>query len=186
MNIYQADKSKASEIASTRPSIAGICGGGEKNIDNAICDAAKLMSSMGIRLVGVSQERGRQTSDGACREIKLKNLGTGQINVISERRGKGASGCHLDRSALIESAEQMQNDILRMPDIVLINRFGRAECEGSGFRQAIELAVNLNIPVIAGVRRTYQKEWVEFHGGYADVLSSNAASIVRWFKSLNI
>ncbi len=184
MNI-QVRKSIENPEIETQTAIMGIIGRDTAQIDAAISKAAEVIVNAGHSVLGVVQERGKKSADCACREMRLRDLANGKITIISERRGKQARGCHLDRAALLEHAKRFEARILDMPDLVTINRFGRAECEGSGFRSAIELAVTLNIPVLVGVSKSYLDGWNKFHGGMASSISPEIASIVQWFESIN-
>ena len=164
--------------------ILGVIGGEAAQIDMAISDAAQALIASGCNILGIVQERGEDSDNRACREMRVRDLVTEQTTVISERRGKLAQGCHLDRSALLKLAKQFETRILELPDLVIINRFGRAECEGSGFRSAVELAVSLNIPVLVGVREIYEIGWHDFHGGLARNLPAEEGLIVQWFERL--
>ncbi len=75
----------------------------------------------------------------------------------------------------MQVAGQLESDLLSCPDVLIINRFGRAEAEGKGMRGAIETALTLDIPVIIGVRRDYVEVWETFHGGMAQKVSLRAS-----------
>jgi len=106
-----------------------------------------------------------------CREMHLVDLSSGTLTRISENLGSGARGCHLNWAALSEVAQSIEAALSFAPDILIVNRFGRAEAEGKGMRTAIEKALNLGIPVIVGVRPEYVEVWQDFHGGLAKTVS---------------
>ena len=183
MNIQQNTCDEA-EGAKESAAITGVIGKDSAQLDSTISDTSQALLSAGYNILGMVQERGKKRAGCAHREMRLRDLVTGQITIISESRGEQARGCHLDRAALLEHAKQFELRISDMPELVIINRFGRAECEGSGFRSAIELAVSLNIPVLVGVSSNYHDSWKEFHGGLADETGLSSVEIINWFESL--
>lgn len=102
-----------------------------------------------------------------CRELYLVDLAAGTKTGISENRGPQTQGCHLDRAALTRVAQNTEACLEAGADILIVNRFGRAEAEAKGLRGAIEKALGLDIPVIVGVRPDYKEAWQAFHGGLA-------------------
>ena len=183
MNIQQKTCDAVTDVQD-HAAIIGVIGKDSAQLDATIRDAAQVLMNTGSNVLGLVQERGEKSAGCAHREMRLRDLATGKITIISERRGEHAKGCHLNRAALLEHAKQFEQQIPDMPDLVTINRFGRAECEGSGFRSAIELAVSLHIPVLVGVRSNYLEGWTEFHGGMAGEVGSNSIEIIDWFKGL--
>ncbi|WP_371223921.1 DUF2478 domain-containing protein [Roseovarius sp. 2305UL8-3] len=143
--------------------------------DKALLALAAQMRGQGRRVVGHVQIKGEPLGDCHCREMHLIDLASGARVQISENRGSQARGCHLDWSALMQVAGQLEIDLLSRPDVLIINRFGRAEAEGKGMRGAIETALSLDIPVIIGVRSDYAEVWEAFHAGMAQKVSLRAS-----------
>lgn len=135
--------------------------------DKSLLALAAQLRGQGRRVLGHVQIKGEALGECRCREMHLIDLASGERIRISENRGAQARGCHLDWSALMQIAGQLEADLLSCPDILIINRFGRAEAEGKGMRGAIETALSLDIPVIIGVRRDYAEVWDAFHAGLA-------------------
>ena len=64
-------------------------------------------------------------------------------------------------------------------DVLVINRFGRGESLGAGFRAAIAFACETGIPVLTAVRKTYQEAWHEFTGGYYSALPPDLKTVMK-------
>ena len=101
---------------------------------------------------------------------------------ITKNRGSMARGCKLDGDALATLSEQLEGDLDHAPDILIIGRFGRSEADGRGLRDVISKAMDLGIPVLVGVRDEYDAAWQDFHGGYAQTLPFEEASIITWWQ----
>ena len=52
-------------------------------------------------------------------------------------------------------------------DLILLNKFGKTETEGGGFRCVISDALSLGIPVVIGVPRRNLAAWREYAGDFA-------------------
>ncbi len=149
---------------------AGLFGaslGLEDDADEMLLLLAQRLRDDGRHVMGHIQIRGAAQGDCRCRLMHLVDLATGQQRQISENRGPSARGCHLDWSALTEAASAVERALSPDTDLLIVNRFGRAEAEGKGLRGAIEKAIALEVPVLVGVRPTYAEAWAAFHGGMA-------------------
>ena len=122
-------------------------------------------------VLGHIQIKGTANGKCKCREMYLVDLSSGDLVQISENRGNHARGCHLDWSTLADIAMSVEADLSRAPDILIINRFGRAEAAGKGMRPAIEKALSMKIPIIVGVRSGYAEVWQSYHDGLAQSVS---------------
>lgn len=154
----------AMAAARSGPALFGVDPGAD---DAALLGLATDVRSQGGEVLGYVQVRGQPQAGCKCRMMHLVDLRTGACAMISEDRGSQARGCHLDWSALAQAALQVETAITVHTDLVIVNRFGRAEAEGRGMIGAIEKAVSLGVPVLVGVRDTYADAWQAFHGGLA-------------------
>ena len=139
--------------------------------DQTLLSLAEQMRDEQRHVLGHIQVKGDALGKCHCMEMHLIDLSSGGSTQISESRGPEARGCHLDWAVLTDIAQAIESDLSLLPDILIINRFGRAEAEGKGMRRAIEKALTLKIPVIVGVRPAYAASWNAFHGGFAESVS---------------
>ena len=65
-------------------------------------------------------------------------------------------------------------------DLVIINRFGKQEAAGRGFRQAIEAAILLERPVLVGVSENNRASWEAFAGNEAKYLRPSLKAVLSW------
>jgi hypothetical protein len=164
----------------TAPALAGVMLPEESDAELALAGAARLLGNRGVFLAGLIQENEPDGGGSCCPAMFIRDLsGAGRMK-ISEDRGSAARGCRLDRAALIEAAVRVDLALVRGADVLMVNRFGKAETEGGGLRGSIVRGIELGIPVIVGVRRSYNEAWALFHGGVAEELVPDAKGIARW------
>jgi hypothetical protein len=65
-------------------------------------------------------------------------------------------------------------------ELIILNKFGRAESEGAGLLSCFAEAVSAGIPVLTTVREPYTEAWHEFHDGLASDLPPIQEAIVEW------
>jgi hypothetical protein len=80
------------------------------------------------------------------------DLRSGSAIDIWHHRGKGARGCRLDESRLLEAEPALRVAIAERVDLLVINRFGRAENLGRGMVDTIASAIEAGIPILTAVR----------------------------------
>ena len=118
-----------------------------------------------------------------CARLFIVDIRTGQTECISQDRGPESRGCKLDPRGLAEISHCLVAAIEDRVDLLVINKFGRAESEGGGLLSLIGTAISEGIPVLTTVRQPYTEAWASFHGGLAKTLSPCVDAVVRWFES---
>ena len=67
-------------------------------------------------------------------------------------------------------------------DVLIVNKFGKFETEGRGFRNLIATAVERDIPVLVGINAYNQNAFLQFAAGMAVSLPPIEAALARWVK----
>jgi hypothetical protein len=135
--------------------------------------------ALGLSLAGVLQHPAFECVDRRC-DVILEDLTSGHRTVLFEDRGVGARGCRLDESALAEATARIEGSLQSKPDLLVLNKFGKVECEGGGLRDLIANAIARGIPVIIGLPRRNLEAWRAFADEFAVELSDDAREIERW------
>ncbi|MGL5114988.1 MAG: DUF2478 domain-containing protein [Beijerinckiaceae bacterium] len=134
-----------------------------RDVDLVMVRLAHMLLASGVRLSGFVQcnlpRAGRRRCDMALRE-----LSSGEIIGISQDRGPEARGCHLDVSELLRGMQLGRQALAQKPDLLLINKFGKTEGEGGGFRPLIAEAIELGVPVLIAVPWRNIDGWRAFSG----------------------
>ena len=110
----------------------------------------------------------------------LEELSSGRKLPISQRLGPESVACRLDGAALEEVVHLVERSLAEAPDILILNKFGRQESEGKGLRQAIAHALEMGVPVLVGLNRSYLSAWQDFAGEEGELLATDYDAIMRW------
>lgn len=143
---------------------------------------AHQLRDAGLKLVGAVQSNSSAPRRSQC-EMTLEDLATGRCTKASEDRGPLARGCRLDASALEDIVGLAASSLKADTALVIINRFGKQEAEGHGFRPMIESAALLDVPVLTAVNRTHLDAWRAFVGEEPLLISSSRKEIERWCEA---
>ncbi len=149
------------------------------DIDELFVNVCTLASNAGLTVGGLVQET-RGGFGGCAQSVHVIDVRSGKKFDIWEDRGSCARGCRLDERGLTISAKIVDEAIRDRVDLLIINRFGRAESLGRGLISAFSQALETGIPLLTGVRAPYTEAWHQFHGGLADDLDNNVNDISRW------
>ncbi|MCC7251961.1 DUF2478 domain-containing protein [Hyphomicrobium sp.] len=150
-------------------------------VDALLADVAYQLRGSGWKLAGVVQALGAPRKS-RC-EMMLEDLATGACIETTDRLGPSASGCRLDTEALEDSAGLAASALDPDTRLVVINRFGKRETEGAGFRSMIENAVVLDVPVLVGLKRMHLDAWTHFVGGEPLLLPHYRDEVLRWCEA---
>lgn len=150
---------------------------GEGAVIGRLAEAAR---ARGLAVVGMIQKDERRPDRRRC-DMSLVDLATGTEIPISQDRGKDARGCRLDHGALEEAAALAARslDAALRPDLLVLSKFGKREIEGHGFRQLVERAVELGVPVLVGVGADHVEGFLSFAGDYGRVVSDEAEALAE-------
>jgi hypothetical protein len=146
-------------------------------IDDFMAEVSRRLRADGMRLCGLTQENiGKE-----CATMVLVDLGSQDRFGISQYLGACAHGCRLDPHGLAEAGVRLEQGIDEATDLLIINKFGKAEAEeGGGLRGAVARAMELGVPVLTAVRPPYDAAWAQFHGGYSSALPQDLAAVLAW------
>lgn len=161
---------------------------GRGDTDLILNTVALRLQARGYRVLGTVQINTEQEGQGPC-DMDIKVLPNGPLLRISQSLGRDAQGCRLD-STVLETAVGLVGHALTAgngdqagADCLIINKFGKQEAEGRGFRDVIARAAELDIPVLVGLNRLNQAAFAQFSGGFAETLTPDADTIEHWFLS---
>lgn len=157
-------------------------GAESRRADALIAELATRLKAQGLRLAGAIQSNRSVANRNRC-DMLLEDLATGQLVKASQDRGALATGCRLDSSALEESVGLAASSLGAETDFVIVNRFGKQEAEGRGFRAMIEQAVLLEVPIVAGLNRAHVDSWCDFVGDDPQLLPLNLDAVLDWCLS---
>jgi hypothetical protein len=85
---------------------------------------------------------------------------------------------------LAEATARVEGSLENAPQLLVLNKFGKVECDGGGLRDLIASAIDRGIPVVIGVPQRNLAIWREFAGEFAVELSNDVREVERWLESL--
>ena len=108
--------------------------------DRLLLSVADQLSDSGETLAGAVQEN--LEADGLPRcDMVLRILGRSERIEISQRLGPLATGCRLDPDALERAVGLVESTLPNGVSLLIVNKFGKQEAEGRGFRHVIAEAL---------------------------------------------
>ncbi|MCF6231899.1 MAG: DUF2478 domain-containing protein [Rhodobacteraceae bacterium] len=151
--------------------------------DVLLTQFSQMMIERGNRLVGVAQTNTECADQTLC-DMDVLVLPDGPTIRISQSLGKGAKGCRLDPAALEQAVALVSAGLDGDPQLLVVNKFGKHEAEGRGFRPVIGEALSRGVPVLAGVNSINEAAFVEFTEGLGQRLDGTTEALEAWFSSI--
>lgn len=153
----------------------------DRPVDDVLEAIARVLQAEGLTVAGFLQRE--SAGDGeCCNRIDLEDIASGEHHIISQALGSDARGCRLDPQALAGVAGPLLSRLDARPDLLILNRFGKGESEGRGFRAVIEEACVRGIPLLTAVRENYVEAWQAFAGELGVVLAPDEAGVIAWAR----
>ncbi len=159
--------------------LAYIMSHGRGQTDPRLAEVARNLMQRGVRLCGtiqVNTERG----DGRHCDMDLMVLPEGPALRISQDRGRWARGCRLDAGSLETAVARVAGALDLGADLMIINKFGKHEAEGRGFRPVIAAALERDVPVLVGLNPLNREAFDTFAGGVATEVCGDPGGILEW------
>lgn len=150
--------------------------------DRALRAVAEALGAEGLRIAGAVQQNGAAGPEGRG-AMALDILGGAAQIRISQDLGALSRGCRLDPEALERAVGLVEAQLAAGADLLIVNRFGRQEAEGRGFRPTIGAALSAEVPVLAAVGPGYLADFEGFSGGMAEALPAEPARLVAWCRA---
>ena len=147
--------------------------------DRTLASLAERLERRGLRLAGTVQTNTEPTDGGRC-DMDVRVLDGGPVIRISQSLGAGSRGCRLDPAALEQAVGEVASRLDPQIELVIINKFGKHEAEGRGFRPMVADAIEMGLTLIIAVNRLNRDAFLEFTGGLAEELPSDSAVIEEW------
>lgn len=177
------DTHEVERVSARRP-LAGIVFKSKYPINSLLRDVVDTLEKRGTVLAGVVQS----ASDAPGKRhynVSLTSLRDGWEIPVLQDRGQLAAGCRLDPHAITDVAGRLAADLDDGADLLVINRFGRAESEGYGLRQLLEKAIASEIPVLLAVREDYVDDLTRFAQDLGELLPPERDEVLTWWDAVS-
>ena len=153
---------------------------GRGDMDLLLAGVADALVADGVRLCGTVQFNTACAGEGPC-DMDVRVLPDGPVIRISQSLGPEARGCRLDPGAL-ETAIAACERRLDQADLLIVNKFGKQEALGRGFRGLIAEAMGMGIPVLVGLNGLNRDAFDAFTGGAAEPVEPRHDAVLDWLR----
>ncbi len=153
---------------------------GRGDTDLLLHRVAQKLMQRGFTPVGTVQINTDKDNGGLC-DMDVLLLPDGQTIRISQDLGPHARGCRLDPDALETAVGFVEQRLSQSADCLIVNKFGKSEAEGRGFRRAIGEAMAQGIPVLVGLNRLNTEAFMAFTEGLAEEVAPIEDDLMTWF-----
>ena len=152
---------------------------GRGDTDLILAGLAADLMARGLRLCGTVQINSGRADAGPC-DMDVRVLPEGPVLRISQDLGPAARGCRLDPEALEAAVALVSARLDAGADLLIVNKFGKHEAEGRGFRDVIAEAMARDVPVLVGLNGLNRAAFEDFAAGLATHLPPEPAALARW------
>lgn len=152
---------------------------GRGDTDLILASLASDLAARGIRCCGTVQINTDRPDSGPC-DMDVMVLPDGPILRISQNLGPAARGCRLDAAALETAVGYATARLTPQTQFLIVNKFGKHEAEGRGFRDLIAEALAKGIPVLVGLNTLNEPAFNDFAGGLATHVAPENQALLQW------
>ena len=152
---------------------------GRGDTDLLLSRLAMKLVARGFRPCGTVQINTERDDRRPC-DMDIAVLPDGPILRISQDLGNASKGCRLDPDALETAVSLVERRLDGEADALLINKFGKHEAQGRGFRMAIAKALEAGLPVLVGLNALNLRAFEEFTDGLAEAIPPDESLLLDW------
>lgn len=163
--------------------LAYIMAPGRGDTDLILAGLASDLAARGLRLCGTVQINTERPDSGPC-DMDVRVLPDGPVLRISQDLGPSARGCRLDPAALEQAVGLVGASLDAGADMLIINKFGKHEAEGRGFRNVIAQAAAQGLPVLVGLNQLNRPAFETFAGDLATHLPPDRTALAQWAEQV--
>ena len=151
---------------------------GKGDMDLLLYGLSQRLATRGVKTCGAVQVN-TDCGEGPC-DMDLTLLPDGPEIRISESRGPGARGCRLDADGLERAVAQVGTRLQAGADVLIVNKFGKQEAGGGGFRDIIGDALASGIPGLVGLNGLNKAAFEAFTDGLAVEVHPDPDALEDW------
>ncbi|WP_232281589.1 DUF2478 domain-containing protein [Sagittula stellata] len=175
-------RATATAIAVERPLLGYIRSEDRGVGDMLLSHVAERLIAQGLRVHGAIQVN-RDRHDGQRCDMDIRLLPEGREIRVSQSLGLGARGCRLDSGALETAVACVGASFAPDADVLIVNKFGKQEACGAGFRTLIGEAISMGVPVLTCVNAMNQTAFDEFSAGFQVRLDACETTLLNWCRT---
>ncbi|PIV75760.1 MAG: 3-dehydroquinate dehydratase [Rhodobacteraceae bacterium CG17_big_fil_post_rev_8_21_14_2_50_65_11] len=154
---------------------------GRGDVDLVLERFARALMARGVDVAGVVQTNTECGVDRAC-DMDVRVLPDGPVLRISQDLGPGSRGCRLDAAALEQAVGLVTARLCADTRLLIVNKFGKQESEGGGFRALIGTALADGIPVLVGLNALNREAFADYAGEIGQLVGADLETLEAWFS----
>lgn len=151
--------------------------------DGLLLSVAEVLQGRGWHLAGAVQINTETGAGRAC-DMDLRVLTGARMVRISQNLGSQSRGCRLDADALETTVGLVDRALDAGAHLMIVNKFGKQEAEGRGFRPLIGRALTEGVPVLTAVTDAKRPAFDSFAGGIGTELAADLDAVLAWCQSV--
>ncbi|KUF10924.1 DUF2478 domain-containing protein [Pseudoponticoccus marisrubri] len=155
---------------------------GRGRADRLIRDAALRLRAEGLALAGAVQVNLETDPARKC-DMDLHILSGPDVVRISQDLGALSRGCRLDPEGLERAVGLVAAALAAGADLLVVNKFGKQELDGRGFRPVIAEALMAGVPVLTAVSPGNVAGFERYAEGMATHLPDDVDAICAWCRA---
>lgn len=161
--------------------LATVTGTERGETDRLLAEVERRLAAEGWALAGVVQVNTGCPGRARC-DMDLRVLGRPEVVRISQNLGAESRGCRLDPEGLATAVGLVEGVLAAGPRLLILNKFGKAEIEGRGFRALIAQALAQGVPVLIGLKAENRAGFDAFAEGLAGSLPADLEAVLDWCR----
>lgn len=161
-----------------------VLSGGRGEADQVLAGVVARLADMGWSLAGVVQINTDHADPGRACHMDLDVLQDRARIRISQDLGAMSRGCRLDPSALETAVGLVEAALQGGPRLLVVNKFGKQEIDGRGFRPVIGQAMAAGVPVLTTVSQGNLEGFQAFAEGLGQALPPDEGAVLDWVRRL--
>lgn len=147
--------------------------------DALLSGVAERLAALGWPLAGAVQANPQGARGDKC-HMDLHVLTSGDVVRISQDLGALARGCRLDPAGLASAVGLAEAALGPATRLVVVNKFGKQEVDGQGFRPLVGRALADGIPVLTAVGPVNLPGFLAFAEDLAEPLPADPDAVMAW------
>ncbi|NDW00919.1 DUF2478 domain-containing protein [Salipiger sp. PrR002] len=159
-----------------------VTGLGRGEVDRLMREVADRLRAEGWPLAGAVQHNIETGPTSKC-HMDLQVLSGADVVRISQDLGALSRGCRLDPQGLERVVGLVSAGLSKGAALLLVNKFGKQEVDGRGFRPVIGEALSSGVPVLVAVNEGNLEAFLTFAEDLAEALPPDVESVTDWCRA---
>ncbi|WP_353475621.1 DUF2478 domain-containing protein (plasmid) [Salipiger sp. H15] len=151
-------------------------------VDVLMREVAERLRAEGVPLAGAVQHNVETGPASKC-HMDLQVLSGADVVRISQDLGALSRGCRLDPQGLERVVGLVSAGLQKGAALLLVNKFGKQELGGRGFRPVIGEAISSGVPVLVAVNEGNLDAFLAFAEDLAEALPTDVDAVTDWCRA---